>query len=84
MLLLDPWTLPGDIDTMTCVASWSFGLLAVTAAAEVVEKGGSSLDAIEKGVNGKILKLFPAPYLNSTTHGTSPEYQCKGYRLHTV
>ncbi len=38
---------------MTCVASWSFGLPAVVAAAEIMEQGGSCLDAVEKGINGE-------------------------------
>lgn len=38
--------------TMACVATWSFGLAAVEAAAQDIKAGKDCIDVLEKAVNG--------------------------------
>ena len=38
---------------MACIATWSFGVEAVLAAAKEIEREGNCLDAVEKSVNGE-------------------------------
>ena len=40
---------------MACVATWSFGLEAVSSAEVSIKEGKSCLDALEKAVNGMIM-----------------------------
>ena len=41
---------------MACIATWSFGVEAVLAAAKEIEREGNCLDAVEKSVNGEVKK----------------------------
>ena len=45
----------GHVDwwKMACIATWSFGVEAVLAAAKEIEREGNCLDAVEKSVNGE-------------------------------
>ena len=41
---------------MACVATWSFGVEAVLAAAKELEREENCLDTVEKSVNGEVKK----------------------------
>ena len=43
-----------DIPKMACIATWSFSFQAVQVAADELTGGGSCIDALEKGINGKL------------------------------
>ena len=44
--------------SMACIATWSFGVEAVLAAAKEIEREQNCLDAVERSVNGEWMKLF--------------------------
>ena len=44
--------------SMACIATWSFGVEAVLAAAKEIEREQNCLDAVERSVNGEWMMSF--------------------------
>lgn len=50
-----------------CVGTWSFGQQAVEAASRILSAGGSCIDSLERGVNGRRIGILYEVHSNCFT-----------------